>query len=95
MGRILKQFSSITGHILDVPQDVTMHLPRVTMIGNMQMYIENHRGVLHFSSEMLKLALPKGTIEVHGANLIIRTIQKEEVFIEGLIDDVKYQNLNE
>ncbi len=76
--------------MLDLPQDVVFDLPRVTMIGNMQLYVENHRGVLHFSETYLKLALTQGSMEIRGKQLSIRAILSEEVFIEGLIDEVKY-----
>lgn len=82
----------MTAKLLEVPQDVILDLPRLTMIGNMQLYIENHRGVLHFSSELLKLALGQGALEVRGENLVMRGIQTEEVFIEGKIHDIKYIN---
>lgn len=90
MRRIRKQFNAWTAKLLDVPQDVTLDLPRLTMIGNMQLYIENHRGVLHFSSDSLKLALGKGSLEVSGKDLTIRAILTEEVLVEGNIHDIKY-----
>lgn len=90
MRRLTRKWNQFTAKILDLPQDVVQDLPRITMIGNVQLYVENHRGVLHFSSENLKLELTKGTLEVFGKQLVIRAILSEEVFIEGLIDNVKY-----
>ena len=70
--------------LLELPQDVVMDLPRLTMIGDRQLYIENHRGVLHFSSD--KRARPKqGGTRGSGSDLVIRTIWTEEVFVEGVI----------
>lgn len=91
MRRLTSKWNQFTAKILDLPQDVVQDLPRITMIGNVQLYVENHRGVLHFSSENLKLELTKGTLEVFGKQLVIRAILSEEVFIEGLIDNVKYE----
>lgn len=90
MRRIRKKLDLWTARILDIPQDVTMDLPRLTMVGNLQLHIENHRGVLHFSEESLKLALSKGTLEVRGAGLTIRAIMTEEVLVEGNIHELKY-----
>ncbi|GGI43463.1 hypothetical protein GCM10008018_02200 [Paenibacillus marchantiophytorum] len=90
MRRLTRKWNQFTAKILDLPQDVVQDLPRITMIGNVQLYVENHRGVLHFSSENLKLELTKGTLEVFGKDLVIRAILSEEVFIEGWIDNVKY-----
>ncbi len=95
MRRLTRKWNQFTAKILDLPQDVVQDLPRITMIGNVQLYVENHRGVLHFSSENLKLELTKGTLEVFGKQLVIRAILSEEVFIEGLIDNVKYDTIDE
>ncbi|MCR8631425.1 MULTISPECIES: sporulation protein YqfC [Paenibacillus] len=90
MRSLTKRLNQFTAKLLDLPQDVALDLPRMTMIGNLQLYIENHRGVLHFSSERLLLALPKGKLEVQGTQLVIRAILTEEVFIEGIIGEIKF-----
>ncbi|SDC72350.1 sporulation protein YqfC [Paenibacillus sp. UNCCL117] len=90
MRSLTRKINQITAKLLDLPQDVALDLPRITMIGNMQLYIENHRGVIHFSDESLKLALPNGKLEVVGSNLVIRAIMPDEVMIEGTIRDVQY-----
>jgi sporulation protein YqfC len=90
MRRLTRKLNQLTASLLDLPQDVVQDLPRITMIGNLQLYIENHRGVLHFSPDRLKLALTKGTLEIRGKQLVIRAILTEEVFIEGTIDDIQY-----
>jgi sporulation protein YqfC len=76
--------------VLDMPQDLTMEMPRITMIGQLQMYIENHRGVLWFSNEELRLLLTKGQLLIRGKNLIIRAILPEEVLVEGIVDQVVF-----
>jgi sporulation protein YqfC len=91
MRRLRRKLFGWTTRILDIPQDVALDLPRVTMIGNIQLYVENHRGVQHFSSDLLRLSLPNGTLEVSGAKLVIRAILSEEVFIEGEIRDIRYK----
>jgi sporulation protein YqfC len=90
MRRFTRKFTKWTADMLDLPQDVIFDLPRVTIIGNMQLYVENHRGVLQFTGEYLKLALSQGSMEVYGQQLSIRAILPEEMFIEGIIREVKY-----
>ncbi|PZD93936.1 sporulation protein YqfC [Paenibacillus sambharensis] len=89
MRRFGQKLRKWTAEVLDLPQDVVFDLPRMTMIGDRQLYIENHRGVLHFSPEKLRLALPTGELEVMGQELVIRGIWTEEVFIEGIIVQVQ------
>ncbi|WP_047154949.1 sporulation protein YqfC [Aneurinibacillus tyrosinisolvens] len=78
--------------VLDLPQDLTMEMPRITMIGQLQMYIENHRGVLLFSNQELRLLLTKGQLLVRGENLVIRMILPEEVLLEGIVNQVLFVN---
>ncbi|MGN7454949.1 sporulation protein YqfC [Paenibacillus pasadenensis] len=88
MGKLNRKLRKWTADMLDLPQDVAYDLPRMTMIGDRQLYIENHRGVLHFSSHQLRLQLSHGVLEVSGADLVIRTIWTEEVFVEGKIESI-------
>jgi sporulation protein YqfC len=78
----------LTTGVLDFPQDITMEMPRITMIGQLQMYIENHRGVLAFTQQELRLLLTKGQLLVRGQKLVIRAILPEEVLLEGIVDQV-------
>ncbi|WP_020615635.1 sporulation protein YqfC [Paenibacillus daejeonensis] len=89
MRHFSRKIRKLTAELLDLPQDVVFDLPRMTMIGDRQLYIENHRGVLHFSQDRLRLALSKGELEVSGADLVIRGIWTEEVFIEGRIEAIQ------
>ncbi|EGL19947.1 MULTISPECIES: sporulation protein YqfC [Paenibacillus] len=90
MRRLTQKWKQMTANMLDLPQDVVQDIPRITMIGNVQLYVENHCGVMHFSSEMLRLQLTRGKLEVSGKELVIRAILTEEVLIEGIIADIRY-----
>lgn len=75
---------------LELPQDVTMDLPRITMIGQIHIYIENHRGLLSFSDHELRLLLKQGQLLIKGKAFVIKTILPEEILLEGKIDQVIY-----
>jgi len=88
MPQVSRKLRKWTAAVLDLPQDVVQDLPRVTLIGGIQLTVENHRGVLHFSPDKLRLAMEQGELEVTGADLVIRTIGTEDVFVEGRIAGV-------
>jgi sporulation protein YqfC len=90
MRRLRKKLNEWTSQVIDLPPDVTLDLPRLTLIGNRKLFIENHRGLVQFSSEHLKLAIHNGLLELLGSDLMIRTISAEEISIEGLINELKY-----
>lgn len=95
MTRIGRRLRGWTNGVLDLPQDVLQEMPRITLIGNKELYIENHRGVLHFSSGQLKIALVQGYLEISGEGLVIRNILGQELAVEGLIGEIKYMGSEE
>ncbi|MCA1039072.1 sporulation protein YqfC [Bacillus infantis] len=75
---------------MELPQDVMMDLPRITMIGQIHIYIENHRGLIAFSDKELRLLLKQGQLLIKGSTFVIKTILPEEILLEGKIDHVQY-----
>lgn len=75
---------------LDLPGDVILNLPRITVVGFYQIYIENYRDVVKFADKYLILDLENKYLKVVGTDLKIRTILREEIFIEGLIKRIDY-----
>lgn len=75
---------------MELPQDVMMDLPRITMIGQIHIYIENHRGLLGFSDKEVRLLLEHGQLLIKGNNFVIKTIMPEEILLQGTIDQVLF-----
>ncbi len=75
---------------MDLPEDVMMDLPRITMIGQIHIYIENHRGLLTFTEKEIRLLLKQGQLLVKGNSFVIKTILPEEILLEGKIDEVTF-----
>ena len=75
---------------VDLPPDVILDLPRITMIGQLHIYIENHRGVLAFSNDELRLALDVGQLLIRGHHFVLKTILPEEILLEGTIKNVEF-----
>ncbi|MFJ7637252.1 sporulation protein YqfC [Peribacillus sp. NPDC097264] len=88
-GKKVKQLMTKT---MDLPQDVMMDLPRITMIGQLHIYIENHRGLLAFTDSEVRLMLKNGQLLIKGTGFVIKTILPEEIMLEGKIDKVYFIN---
>ncbi|WP_416827274.1 sporulation protein YqfC [Ectobacillus polymachus] len=75
---------------MDLPADVLMDLPRITLIGQIHIYIENHRGLLLFSDKEVRLLLKKGQLLIKGNSFVIKTILPEEMLLEGMVEQVLF-----
>lgn len=76
--------------LFEIPTDVMFDLPKITLIGNVQLYIENHKGIIEYRPEAIRISVNTGEVEVIGKELVIRTISSEEIHLDGLIQAVKY-----
>ncbi|MFO8060339.1 MAG: sporulation protein YqfC [Bacillota bacterium] len=76
--------------LFDLPKDVIMDLPRITLVGWMQLLVENHRGIVSFSSDLLVISCSGGFIRVSGRDMEISSIDHEEMLICGQIGAVEF-----
>ncbi|PAV29027.1 sporulation protein YqfC [Virgibacillus profundi] len=75
---------------LALPSDVILELPRITIIGQLHVYIENHQGLEKYSDSELKLKTNKGYIEIIGSSFVLKMMLPEEILLEGTIQEVKF-----
>lgn len=80
----------LAAEMLEVPKDSILNVPRITLIGGLQLYVENFQNVIEFRDDLLRLGLTKGELHVFGERLVIKHIFPTEVVIEGTISGVKY-----
>lgn len=76
--------------LFEMPDDIVYDLPKVNLIGDVQMYIENHRGIIEYGQETIRISVSIGEIEINGEMLCIRNITREEIHLDGVIKSVSY-----
>lgn len=76
--------------LLEIPQDIILDLPRITMLGNIQLLIENHRGIIEYTPELVRVKLKQGELAIHGTDLILGNLQPEQLLVEGVLTEVRY-----
>ncbi|MTI81477.1 MAG: sporulation protein YqfC [Firmicutes bacterium] len=86
--RIKRQVSDF----LEIPSDVMLDLPKTVLVGNLQVFIENHRGIVEYTSESVRVIVGDGEIGVVGENLSLRNITSDEIIVEGKIKGLSINN---
>ena len=75
---------------IDLPKDVVMDLPKITIIGNNEITIENHEGIESFEDECIKIKTNNGIIKIEGQNFEILYIASETIVLSGKFKSVDY-----
>lgn len=76
--------------IFEIPQDIVLDLPRITMLGNKQVLVENHKGIIEYNETLVRIKLSQGELVVSGTDLMLGNLQVEQILIEGVFTDIKY-----
>lgn len=77
---------------LELPKDIVMDVPKITIIGNIQLNIENHLGIVEYNSKTIRINTGIGMFKINGENMVIRNIASDEIVIEGRIENLDISN---
>lgn len=82
--------SRAMAEFLEIPKDLVLDLPKITVIGRNELYLENHRGIIEYSSQRLRINLSRGFLEILGEKLEIKALLPDEIKIWGEIRSFKF-----
>ena len=71
--------------VLELPKEITLDLPKITILGNRNLLLENYKGIIEYDSNKIKINTMDGVISVEGENLVIKEITSEDLMVDGNI----------
>jgi sporulation protein YqfC len=75
---------------LELPKDVVLDLPRLVVVGNLQLIIENHRGIVEYTADQVVVAGHKGRLRIGGSQLTIGSIQEDLIIVTGELRSIVF-----
>ena len=72
----------------DLPADALTGLPRIELVGDRELRMENHRGILAYGSEEIHISGGKLIVKVRGTGLELKAMNARELLITGTIFSV-------
>ena len=79
------------GRVLDVSKDAVLHLPRISLFGNLQCCVENHQGIVQYTQEKIGLNAGRYRIYIEGEDLVITSLSADAIYVEGRFGQVQYE----
>lgn len=75
---------------LELPGEITLNLPKIILVGYNQMLIENHKGVIEYTPQKVRLNSGIGVIKIEGTDLNLKNIAIDNIIITGKIKTVSF-----
>lgn len=77
--------------ILEIPQEVSSHIPKITVVGFEQMVIENYKAILEYQDFYIRLSTEIGILNINGFNLHLKEMTTDDLQISGKIDSIDFE----
>ena len=71
-----------------MPKDVVLGVPILTVTGQMELHVENYRGILEYTDALIRVKTKIGQIKIEGADLQIEYYTNDEMKVTGQITQV-------
>lgn len=78
--------------MIELPSDLQVNQPTVTLIGNKFICIENYISILEYDKTIIRVKTKSNVIKILGDKLSLKYITDAELGIKGIIHGVEYSN---
>ena len=78
-----------TAEGFDLPGDVVAGLPRVELLGDRELYLENYKGILSYGKEELHVDGGAWVLRISGRDLEIKAMRERELRIFGWVSKLE------
>lgn len=75
----------------ELPKDVVMGQPVVTILGRMELNIENYRGIIEYTDALIRIQTKVGQIRITGKKLRVDYYTNDDMKLTGQIEAIEYQ----
>lgn len=77
--------------LLELPKEIVLNMPKLTMLGNGDLIIENYKGIIEYDEDVVRVNTTAGIIKVQGVEIYIKEITAENIMIYGNILSLEFQ----
>ncbi|NSW91803.1 MAG: sporulation protein YqfC [Firmicutes bacterium] len=88
--KVNMDFKEKLAEVLELPKEVVLDVPKITMIGNSSLVVENYKGIVEYGNERIRVNTAKGLVKIQGDCLTIREITSEDIVVMGKIGSLEF-----
>ena len=81
--------------LLKIPEEVVTDIPKITTLGFKKLAIENYKNILEYQDIFIRINTVIGIINISGINLKMEEMTVDDIVIEGIIDNIEFEELEE
>ena len=75
---------------LELPKEIMLNLPLISLIGREEVTIENYKGILEYDEEMVRIGTAAGVLRLTGKELCLKQLSAECMVVTGKIENIGF-----
>jgi sporulation protein YqfC len=75
---------------LALPKEIVLNLPLISMYGNEELKLENYKGVVEYTNELIRIATSIGILKIEGRGLLLKQVTTEKISVNGVIVKIEF-----
>lgn len=87
----MRRLREMAADAVRLPKDVVMDLPKVSICGDKEIFIENHKGLVEYGTERLSVKMNDGVMNIIGSSLRIIVLETDRMVVNGEFERVEYE----
>lgn len=75
---------------LDLPKEILLDFPLICMTGRDEVTVENHKGILAYTEDSIRIGTKVGTLAIKGSALGLKQLTGEVLVITGRLTALEF-----
>ena len=75
---------------LELPKEILLNLPLISLVGREEVIIENYRGILEYSEEIVRIGTAAGVLRLQGKGLCLKQLSAECMVVTGRLESLVF-----
>lgn len=75
---------------LELPKEIMLDLPLISLVGREEVTIENYKGILEYGEETVRIGTAVGVLRLTGKELCLKQLSAECVVVTGKIENLSF-----
>lgn len=76
---------------IELPKEIVLSVPKITILAGKEALVENYKGIIELSPEIIRLYTGAGVLCFTGVGLDIASITDEDISILGSITKIEFE----
>lgn len=88
-----KSMRNKINRVLQVPEEVNLKIPKLTILKFEEILIENYKGILEYQDFFIRVQTYIGIININGYHLSLDEMTSDDIIVKGKIDSIDFESI--